>query len=125
MINVSVALVAFLDKRAAEAPSAQLNLFEITKPLRDLISGMAVINGMATVIGGVSDEEFLRSIEVLDNSAENDTSIEGMDWRVAAHDLARPRYDFTIAQVPISAFPEDERSLDKCYDLADVLERFV
>lgn len=81
---------------------------------------MAVINGLATVLGGVSNDKFPRSIEVLDNSADNDTSIEGMDWRITAHDLFRPRYDFNVAQVPISAFPDDERSLNTCFDLAEV-----
>lgn len=51
---------------------------------------MALVSGMATVIGGVSDDEFLRSIEVLDNSADDD-SPSGMDWRTAAHALTRPR----------------------------------
>ena len=55
-----------------------------------LLTGMALVSGMATVIGGVSDDEFLRDIEVLDNSAD-DNSPSGMDWRVAAHALTRPR----------------------------------
>lgn len=52
---------------------------------------MALVSGMATVIGGVSDDEFLRSLEVLDNSAD-ENSPSGMEWRIAAHALTRPRY---------------------------------
>ena len=54
---------------------------------------MALISGMPTVIGGVSDDEFLKSIEVLDNSADEEAE-RGVDWRIAAHHLSRPRYTF-------------------------------
>ncbi len=54
------------------------------------IPGMAWISGMAAVMGGVSEKEFLKSIEFLDNSAEEGAELD-MDWRIAAHDLSRPR----------------------------------
>jgi len=55
-------------------------------------SGTSLINGMAAVIGGVSEDEFLQSIEFLDNSPEEgDGSPLAMDWRIAAHSLSRPR----------------------------------
>ncbi len=41
-------------------------------------------------MGGVSEKEFLKSIEFLDNSAEEGAELD-MDWRIAAHDLSRPR----------------------------------
>ncbi len=46
---------------------------------------------MATVMGGVAENEFLRSIEFLDNSADEDAPLR-MEWRIAAHSLTRPRY---------------------------------
>lgn len=51
---------------------------------------MAWISGMAAVMGGVTTDEFLKSIEFLDNSAEEGAEL-GMEWRIAAHDLSRPR----------------------------------
>ena len=106
---------------------------------------MILVGGMTTVLGGVSDEEFLSSIEVLDNSADSTTPL-GMEWRIAAHSLARPRYDFAVAAIPISAlvieirkwllrkskiaFPipmqsPSERSLDACYDDTVVESAFL
>ena len=64
--------------------------------------GMAMIGGLVTVIGGVSKTEFLASIEVLDNSANSDENPLGHEWRVAAHSLAAPRYDFALAVAPVS-----------------------
>ena len=102
---------------------------ESWQPMADLSEGrtehgMALVSGMASVIGGISEQEFLRSIEVLDNSADDDAPA-GMDWRIAAHDLSRPRYDFAVAAIPISALPHDERRMDRCFDDADVIERFI
>ena len=93
-------------------------------PLLSIHAGMAWISGMATVIGGVSSDEFLQSIEFLDNSAEDD-AVLGMDWRIAAHALSRPRYDFTVAAVPVSAMPSNERSMHMCFDDEEVVEGFV
>lgn len=77
------------------------------------ISGMAVISGLPTVIGGVSDFEFLSSIEVLDNSAD-EASPYGMEWRLAAYTMSSPRYDFAMATIPISAFKMNQRALTEC-----------
>jgi len=76
--------------------------------------GMAMIGGLVTVIGGVSKTEFLASIEVLDNSANSDENPLGHEWRVAAHSLAAPRYDFALAVAPVSALNQEERMMDKC-----------
>ena len=51
---------------------------------------MSVIAGLPTVVGGVSSDEFLASVEVLDNSAKEDTPL-GQEWRIAAHGMATPR----------------------------------
>ena len=66
-----------------------------------LVAGMSVIAGLPTVVGGVSSDEFLASVEVLDNSANDDAPM-GLEWRIAAHEMATPRYDFAYAAVPIS-----------------------
>jgi len=76
--------------------------------------GMAMIGGLVTVIGGVSKTEFLASIEVLDNSANSDENPLGHEWRVAAHSLAAPRYDFALAVAPVSALKQEERMMDEC-----------
>lgn len=78
-----------------------------------LLSGMAVISGLPTVVGGVADFEFLSSIEVLDNSAD-ETSPLGLEWRVAAYTLSSPRYDFAMATIPISAFKLSQRHMVEC-----------
>ena len=54
-----------------------------------MTTGMALIDGLPTVIGGVSSREFLQSIEVLDNSVDEAAPL-GMDWRISAHALMHP-----------------------------------
>ena len=39
------------------------------------LSGMEVIGGLVTVLGGVSNTEFLSSVEVLDNSPDSDAPL--------------------------------------------------
>jgi len=85
--------------------------------------GMALIDGLPTVIGGVSSREFLQSIEVLDNSVDEAAPL-GMDWRISAHALMHPRYDFAIAHIPISALPGNQRNLEVCDDDAVVVSAF-
>ena len=75
--------------------------------------GMAMIGGLATVLGGVSKKEFLSSVEVLDNSQNPDAPL-GYEWRITAHTLSVPRYDFALAVAPISYLPMDERRMDQC-----------
>lgn len=60
-----------------------------------------MIGGLPTVVGGVTANEFLSSIEILE-STPNSSSLMGLEWRVAAHSMATPRYDFGIAAVPVS-----------------------
>lgn len=85
--------------------------------------GMALIGGRATVIGGVSDDEFLSSIEVLDNSADAESPL-GMDFGSVAHGLTRPRYDFVVTEVPLSALAVNERNLAMCHDDAVMISAF-
>lgn len=75
--------------------------------------GMAMIGGLVTVVGGVSKTEFLASIEVLDHSPNSDAPL-GFEWRVAAHSLTDPRYDFSFAVAPVSALKQEERLMDEC-----------
>jgi len=85
------------------------------------ILGMALISGMAAVVGGVSEDEFLQSIEFLDNSPdEADGSPLAMDWRIAAHSLSRPRFTFFLTTATFFAFPSgvsfnrNNRIVQKC-----------
>lgn len=83
--------------------------------------GMAVISGLPTVVGGVADFEFLSSIEVLDNSADENSPF-GLEWRVAAYTLSSPRYDFAMATIPISAFKLNQRHMVECPETEPVIE---
>lgn len=75
--------------------------------------GMATIGGLVTVLGGVSKTEFLSSVEVLDNSPDSDAPL-GFEWRVTAHSLSAPRYDFALAVAPVSALNIEDRNMDEC-----------
>ena len=79
---------------------------------------MAMIGGLVTVIGGVSKTEFLSSVEVLDNSPDSDAPL-GFEWRVAAHSLTSPRYDFALAVAPVSALLLEDRPMDECPMIED------
>ena len=74
---------------------------------------MAMIGGLVTVLGGVSKTEFLSSVEVLDNSPDSDAPL-GFEWRVTAHSLTAPRYDFALAVAPVSALSMEDRAMDYC-----------
>ena len=50
------------------------------------LSGMEVIGGLVTVLGGVSNTEFLSSVEVLDNSPDSDAPLGTI------HKLRKPFY---------------------------------
>ena len=83
-------------------PLIALTEMSLTFPFSPFFcAGMGVIAGLPTVIGGVSSNEFLASIEVLDNSSDESSPL-GFEWRVAAHSMATPRYDFAWATAPIS-----------------------
>jgi hypothetical protein len=45
--------------------------------------GLAVVNGIATVVGGVAATEFLTSVEQLDNSNNQDLAYQ-REWRISA-----------------------------------------
>ena len=45
--------------------------------------GLAVINGIPTVVGGVAEEEFLASVEQLDSSNDQDLAYQ-RQWRLVA-----------------------------------------
>jgi len=76
--------------------------------------GMAMIGGLVTVLGGVSNTEFLASLEVLDNAPMNSEAPLGFEWRLAAQTLTAPRYDFALAVAPVSALNLADRGMDDC-----------
>jgi len=82
--------------------------------------GMATIGGLVTVLGGVAKTEFLSSVEVLDNSPDSDAPL-GFEWRVTAHSLSAPRYDFALAIAPVSALSMEDRNMDKC-SVTEIIE---
>ena len=45
--------------------------------------GLAVINGIPTVVGGVAEDEFLASVEQLDSSNDQDLAYQ-RQWRLVA-----------------------------------------
>ena len=45
--------------------------------------GLAVINGIPTVVGGVATDEFLASVEQLDSSNKEDVLYQ-REWRLVA-----------------------------------------
>jgi hypothetical protein len=85
------------------------------------ILGMGMIGGLVSVLGGVSETEFLASIEVLDNSPDTDAPL-GFEWRVAAHSLTSPRYDFALAIAPVSSLMLSERKVDQCSEMEAIVE---
>ena len=82
---------------------------------------MEVIGGLVTVLGGVSNTEFLSSVEVLDNSPDSDAPL-GFEWRVTAHALTAPRYDFALAVAPVSSLSLEDRGMDDCSSNLEVIE---
>ena len=36
------------------------------------------------------------------------------EWRVTAHSLTDPRYDFALTTAPLSAFNPEDRVMDQC-----------
>ena len=47
------------------------------------MTGLAIINGIPTVIGGISATEFLGSVEQLDNSRDEQAP-KGREWRLVS-----------------------------------------
>lgn len=84
--------------------------------------GLAVVNGIPTVVGGVAAQEFLASVEQLDSSNDQDIPYQ-REWRLVSQVLSMilasfpassddffsllkalsvPRYDFALAHIPTS-----------------------
>ena len=79
--------------------------------------GLAVVNGIPTVVGGVAAQEFLASVEQLDSSNDQDIPYQ-REWRLVSQvlesfsfivlttifpkALSVPRYDFALAHIPTS-----------------------
>ena len=57
--------------------------------------GLAVINDIPTVVGGVAEDEFLASVEQLDSSNDQDLACQ-RQWRLVAQALSVPRYTVTV-----------------------------
>jgi len=76
-----------------------LSLADLTLPRTE--HGLAVVNGIPTVVGGVAASEFLASVEQLDSSNKQDVLYQ-REWRLVAQALSVPRYDFTVAAIPTS-----------------------
>ena len=62
--------------------------------------GLAVINGIPTVVGGVAEDEFLASVEQLDSSNDQDIAYQ-RQWRLVAQvGLATSRYHYQSIILP-------------------------
>ena len=55
------------------SPTKDFNVREKVRKALPFFTGMSVIASLPTVVGGVSSDEFLASVEVLDNSARSKT----------------------------------------------------
>ena len=58
-----------------------VTLADLTIPRTE--HGLAVINGIATVVGGVAADEFLASVEQLDSSNKQDVLYQ-REWRLVS-----------------------------------------
>jgi len=101
---------------ADNRPLASVEFFSIPKQewvdLADLTiarteHGLAVINGIPTVVGGVATDEFLASVEQLDSSNKQDVLYQ-REWRLVAQALSTPRYDFSMAHLPTSKVDQEK-----------------
>lgn len=93
---------------ADNRPLASVEFFSMPKQewvsLADLTvarteHGLAVISGIPTVVGGVTADEFLASVEQLDSSNNQDLLYQ-REWRLVSQALSVPRYDFSVAHIP-------------------------
>ena len=72
--------------------------------------GLAVINGIPTVVGGVAEDEFLASVEQLDSSNDQDIAYQ-RQWRLVAQvapypGLANSRFSLTLNISRLFLFPD-------------------
>ena len=51
---------------------------------------------------------------MLDHSFESKNSPFHYEWRISAHALVDPRYDFALAIAPVKAFQDEEQDLEHC-----------
>merc|ERR1711902_357555 len=100
---------------ADNRPLSSVEFFSIPKQewvsLADLTiarteHGLAVINGIPTVVGGVAADEFLASVEQLDSSNDQDIPYQ-REWRLVSQALSVPRYDFARAHIPTARVNRD------------------
>ncbi|QQP48657.1 Uncharacterized protein FKW44_009034 [Caligus rogercresseyi] len=76
--------------------------------------GMVVVGGLPMVMGGVAENEFLSSIEVLDFSDDEEKAVLGRLWRFNAEGLSSPRYDFGVASVPLNSLLKSQQDMNNC-----------
>ena len=57
--------------------------------------GLAVINDIPTVVGGVAEDEFLASVEQLDSSNDQDLAYQ-RQWRLVAQVRGFPVYNLSL-----------------------------
>ena len=60
------------------------------------MTGLAIISGIPTVIGGITATEFLASVEQLDNSRDEQAP-KGREWRL----VSQVNYLFLIDLLPM------------------------
>ena len=46
----------------------------------------------------------------------------GFEWRVTAHALTAPRYDFALAVAPVSSLALEDRGMDDCSSNLEIIE---
>ena len=46
----------------------------------------------------------------------------GFEWRVTAHALTAPRYDFALAVAPVSSLSLEDRGMDDCSSNLEIIE---
>ena len=46
----------------------------------------------------------------------------GFEWRVTAHALTAPRYDFALAVAPVSSLALEDRGMDDCSSHLEIIE---
>ena len=63
---------------------------------------MSLIYGIPTVIGGLSGDGFLSSIEQFDKSSASWNVPLQRDWRFIHHALYSPRYEMAVASIPVA-----------------------
>jgi len=63
---------------------------------------MSLIYGVPTIIGGVNGDQFISSLEQFDKSGNSWNVPLRRDWRIINQVLTSPRYEHTVASIPVS-----------------------